>query len=122
MPPKCWKLFWIRNRRELFSRRIAARGYGRPEMTKGKDNMKTLLILICLAIGSTGLAAPLHAQETKMLIAYFSWSGNTRGIAEQIHQKVGGDLIEIEPIRPYSRDYNTCLEEARKDLDSHARP
>ena len=57
-----------------------------------------------------------------MLIAYFSWSGNTRGIAEQIHQKVGGDLIEIEPIRPYSRDYNTCLEEARKDLDSQARP
>ena len=57
-----------------------------------------------------------------MLIAYFSWSGNTRGIAEQIHQKVGGDLVEIEPVRPYSRDYNTCVEEARRDKDNRARP
>lgn len=57
-----------------------------------------------------------------MLIAYFSWSGNTKSIAEHIHQKVGGDLFEIEPVRPYSRDYNTCTDEAKKEQAEQARP
>lgn len=85
--------------------------------------MKTILMtIIFMAAGSMGMSGPLHARETKMLIAYFSWSGNTRSIAEQIHKKVGGDLVEIEPVRPYSRDYNTCLDEARRDQDNKARP
>lgn len=84
--------------------------------------MKTILTIFFLAIGSLGMSGPVQAQETKMLIAYFSWSGNTKSIAEQIHQKVGGDLVEIEPLKPYSRDYNTCLEEARRDQDNKARP
>lgn len=84
--------------------------------------MKKLLTLICLAVGALSLTAPLHAQESKMLIAYFSWSGNTKSIAQQIHQKVGGDLVEIEPVQPYSRDYNTCLDEAQRDQANQARP
>ncbi len=84
--------------------------------------MNKLIFIIGLAVGSLSLTGPLYAQESKMLIAYFSWSGNTRGIAEQIHQKVGGDLVEIEPVRPYSRDYNTCLDEARRDQENEARP
>jgi len=30
-----------------------------------------------------------------VLIAYFSWGGNTRGIAEEIHQQTGADIFEI---------------------------
>jgi len=85
--------------------------------------MKTiLLIFLFLIMGSIGMAKPALAQERKILIAYFSWSGNTRGIARQIHQKVGGDLVEIELVKPYSSDYNTCLDEARRDQDNKARP
>ena len=62
-------------------------------------------------------SAPQHA-----LIVYFSWSGNTRGIARMLHQKIGGDIIEIEPVTPYSSDYNTCLEQARHDQERAARP
>lgn len=65
------------------------------------------------------------AAETggkKTLIIYYSWSGNTRGIAAQIHQKVGGDLVEIELVKPYSTNYNTCLDEAKRDQEQDARP
>jgi len=31
-----------------------------------------------------------------MLIAYFSWSGNTRGAALEIQRQTGADLIEID--------------------------
>jgi len=61
-------------------------------------------------------------QPKKILIAYFSWGGNTRGIARQIHQKINGDLFEIECVTPYSSNYNTCLEEAQRDQRNQARP
>ena len=38
----------------------------------------------------------------KILVAYFSWSGNTKAVAEEIHKQVGGDIAEIVPATPYS--------------------
>ena len=37
----------------------------------------------------------------KVLIAYFSWGGTTKGMAQQIQAITGGDLFEIEPVNPY---------------------
>ncbi len=58
----------------------------------------------------------------KVLIAYFSWGGNTRGIAEEIQSQTGADLFEITPVTPYSSDYNTVLDEAQGDQNAQARP
>ncbi|MDR1251256.1 MAG: NAD(P)H-dependent oxidoreductase [Treponema sp.] len=58
----------------------------------------------------------------KILVAYFSQSGNTRSIARQIHQKTGGDLFEIERAIPYSQNYDTFAEEARREQQQQARP
>ena len=79
----------------------------------------TALTLGVLAVG--GLS-PALAAPGNVLVAYFSWSGNTRGIANRLHRKVGGDLVEIEPVTPYSEDYNTCLEQAKRDQEQEARP
>ena len=74
-----------------------------------------------------GVSFPLNAAaaETgrkKALIIFYSWSGNTKGIATQIHQKIGGNLVELELVRPYSSNYNTCLDEAKRDMKQRARP
>ncbi len=58
----------------------------------------------------------------KVLIAYFSWSGNTRGIAQEIQRQTGADIFEISPVDPYSSDYNTVLMEAQEDQHKQARP
>ncbi len=58
----------------------------------------------------------------KVLIAYFSWSGNTRGIAQEIQRQTGADLFEISPVNPYSDDYNTVLMEAQRDQHDKSRP
>ncbi len=58
----------------------------------------------------------------KMLIVYFSWSGNTQGVAEEIHRQTGADIFEIVPIPAYSDDYNTVLMEAQRDQHDQARP
>ena len=74
--------------------------------------------------GSVTAGKPnLRAQTGgKVLIAYFSWGGNTRGVAKEIQAQTGADLFEITPRRPYSSDYNTVLTEAQEDQHKHARP
>ena len=48
--------------------------------------------------------------------------GNTDYCAEFIQKAVGGDLFEIETVRDYSPSYMTCIEEAKAELNSNARP
>ncbi len=48
--------------------------------------------------------------------------GTTRGIAGEVRKQSGGDLFEIEPVREYSSDYNTVLNEAQRDQRENARP
>lgn len=57
-----------------------------------------------------------------MLIAFFSWGGNTKGIAKKIQKETGADLFEIELVHPYSDDYDTVLDEAQRDQNKQARP
>ena len=77
-----------------------------------------------------GLAETVTAAETvrsahsggRILIAFFSWGGNTRGIAREIQNQTGADLFEIKPVHPYSTNYNTVLMEAQEDQHRQARP
>lgn len=55
-------------------------------------------------------------------MAYFSWSGNTEGVANLIAQQTGGDLFEIAPATPYTDDYDTLLDIARQEQAEDARP
>jgi formylglycine-generating enzyme required for sulfatase activity/flavodoxin len=65
---------------------------------------------------------PEAMRGGKVLIAYFSWGGNTRGIAREIQRQTGADLFEITLVTPYSSDYNTVLMEAQRDQHHQARP
>ncbi len=58
----------------------------------------------------------------KILIAYFSWGGNTEGVAKEIRRQTGADLFEIELVHPYSDSYNTVLDQAQHDQNIQARP
>ena len=72
----------------------------------------------------------------KNLIIYYSrkgenyWNGsikniakgNTEIVAEFIRKAVGGDLFEIDTVKPYADDYYVCIEEAKRELNSDSRP
>jgi flavodoxin len=83
-------------------------------------------LLLSLTFFCMEAAMELNAQSgqgsQKILVAYFSWGGNTRGIAQQIQARAGGDIFEIECVTLYSSNYNTCLEEAQRDQRAQARP
>lgn len=58
----------------------------------------------------------------KELVVYFSWSGNTAKVASKIQNETGADSFEIVPEQPYTEDYNTLLDIAKKENDNKARP
>ena len=75
-------------------------------------------------------------ENKKILVAYFSHKGenyingkivditigNTKIIAEMIHEIKGGDLFEIETVIDYPREYNITTLFAKDELMNKARP
>lgn len=59
---------------------------------------------------------------SKILVAYFSQSGNTARAAEAVARAVGAKTYEIEPSEKYPADYNKCIAEAKREKEGDARP
>ena len=59
---------------------------------------------------------PIKVKKDKILIVYFSRSGNTRYAAETFAKTCGGArLVEIKPAKPYAADYGDCCDEAQPE-------
>lgn len=63
-----------------------------------------------------------ETQEQQILIAYFSRSGNTQAVAEEIEAQTGGMLFEIIPEEPYPEDYDATVARFRREREEDARP
>lgn len=74
------------------------------------------------SVTTTEIKSTANQAVKKALIIYYSWSGNTRGVAKEIARQTGFDSIELELVHPYSSDYNTVLNEAQRDQHRQARP
>ena len=68
------------------------------------------------------LGNPVGKNGKKVLVAYFSWGGNTREVAKLIHEKTGGDLFEIKKETPYPREYKPATEIGKKEREENQRP
>lgn len=82
--------------------------------------------LVCMVFG---LAEPARAVDggngsgdKKILIVYYSRSGNTRALAEHIRAATGGDLLELQPAQPYPAEYKATTEQAKRELESNYLP
>lgn len=64
-------------------------------------------------------------KDKKSIIIYFSRADenysvgfidkdNTEVIAEYIRDLTNADMFKVEPMVPYAKDYNTCIEEAKE--------
>ena len=93
-------------------------------MKKGKRItafLGALLMAAALtACGSqgTGDGSSTGGAQQDTLVAYFSYSGNTEAVAQQIADYTGGTLVEIQRSTPYD-DVNA---EGEEELNSNARP
>ena len=51
----------------------------------------------------------------KTLILYYSYSGNTKRIAEMIQKEIGGDIVRMDTVVPYDGDYDTVVNQGQRE-------
>ncbi|RRI05822.1 flavodoxin [Mesorhizobium tamadayense] len=86
-----------------------------------------LMSALALPLGA-GLSLPAGAStarragDTKVLVAYYTRTGNTRVIAGQIGRALGADVFEIRTADPYPEDYEEQVAVAQQQRDSGFEP
>lgn len=58
----------------------------------------------------------------KVLVTYFTHSGNTKVVAEKINKILGGNLFEIKTVEKYPVKYNLVVYQAKQEFTDQARP
>ena len=78
-------------------------------------------IVFCIILGlsiSSGCSKAQSTSSEKILIVYLSRTNNTKAVAEIIQKKVGGTLVALELENPYSKDYQSNVEQVKKELET----
>ncbi len=70
----------------------------------------------------TETAAPAADGGKKILVVYFSHTGNTEKVAQLIQSKTGADIFKIETATPYPSVYRETTELAKQEKADNARP
>ncbi|KAB2703147.1 flavodoxin [Brucella lupini] len=83
-----------------------------------------LMTSLLMAGGAAAVSSAAAAQlpQGKILVAYFSRSGNTRVVAGQVRRAIGADLFEIMPRDPYPDDYFETVEQAQQETERGFEP
>ena len=58
----------------------------------------------------------------KVLVIYYSRSGNTKQIADYIGEKTNADVIRLETVRTYPSNYDEMLDKAKEEQRNGGRP
>lgn len=64
----------------------------------------------------------MKVDNKKVLVVYFSYTGNTKFIADKINEKIGGDIVEIKTLKPYSEDFNYVVDQGKEEVDNYFKP
>ena len=61
-------------------------------------------------------------NNNKKLVVYFSYTNHTKIIAEDIQKKLGCDILEIKPVKEYSKNYDLVVDEEQNNESSKKTP
>ena len=84
-------------------------------------NVIFLLTTIFCMMFACGIM-PGEKEKPKILVVYFSHTGNTRFVAEQIKKITKGDIFEVIPAKDYPNDYQVLVELAKEEINSGYKP
>ncbi|XWO13645.1 Flavodoxin [Candidatus Hepatincola sp. Pdp] len=54
-------------------------------------------------------------DKEQILIVYLSRTQNTKAVAQMIHNQVGGDMIDLQLVTPYPKNYQQTVEQVRQE-------
>lgn len=82
------------------------------------EKMKKMM----MTFGTLLALSAIAAQENRVLVAYFSKTGNTEILAKEIAAETGGTLARIRATQPYPADKKANMERTKAEYENGARP
>lgn len=82
----------------------------------------TGFMMSLFAAGGSSAADNTPAAKPKVLIAYYSWSGHTKEVAEAIREDTGGEIYEIQTVKVYPTEYKAMTEQVKKEISEGFKP
>lgn len=97
------------------------------ETDPGRRRLMKLAAGIVTGGASSMLVAPAVASAQQaggrnILIAFYSRTGTTREVANQIRTLVGGELFELRTAHSYPAEYRATTNQAKRELNEGFRP
>jgi flavodoxin len=99
---------------------------------KPQDELRRKLLKATVAGLVAGVAGPVlpgvstvfaaEGGNRKILIAYYSRTGNTRELANQMQQRAGGDMFELRTTHTYPQEYRATTDQAKREQEANFRP
>jgi flavodoxin len=87
-----------------------------------REVVAALASLPLLGAGQSALSEEVSPGGSKVLVAYFSRSGNTKVVAGLLQRAQQADVFEIRPANAYPEDYLKTVEQGRQERDSGFEP
>jgi flavodoxin len=91
-----------------------------------KKIIMMLTALLAISLSACSQKKTETSMEQKVLVAYFSASGTTKSVAQQLAEVAEADLHEIKPEKPYTDadlDWNDKQSRSSVEMqDKHSRP
>jgi flavodoxin len=84
--------------------------------------MTAMAAAACGTQSNTSHAESRPTATSRILVAYFSRSGNTRVIAGLLQRAFATDLFEIQPATAYPEEYLATVEQAKQERDAGVEP
>ena len=85
--------------------------------------MKTKRLLLAATIAAMTAACGGAKQESpKVLVLYYSQTGNTKMVAEEIANRLGADIEAIECVNPYDGDFQSTIERCMQEREQQLKP
>ena len=75
-----------------------------------KTTLLTLAMMACMLTGCT--------KPQKVLVLYYSQTGTTQTLAEELQKQLGADIEQIEAVVPYDGDFGATIERSGKERES----
>ena len=92
--------------------------------------MKRLLVLAIVAMAAVSCGPKKDTQKEeasktptpKVLVLYYSQTSNTKAVATEIATRLGADIEEIVPTKPYDEDFQATIERCKQDREQGIAP
>ncbi len=80
--------------------------------------MKFTLFAVATLMTAVLCGCSTSAEKTKTLVLYYSQTGATKVVAEELQRQLGADIACIEVVEPYDEDYAATVARWRQECEA----